>query len=307
MSSYNNDLVMIDGIMESLCSSTDSKNVGHLFEEFAVEQYLKKYVISNEDIAKSEMDGRKDGGIDYAFLYINGFLITEIDTLPNFRDKTNLDVYFITSKHADTFVVDPIESIISTMNEFLDFSKKSAELKYNKKMLKFRNLFQAVYKKTGIYGNALKIHYCYLSRGNTEIIGEEVYDRKNNLVELTKNKFSEITVTFDFIGASELLKKHRESSEKLLELKFSKNLSCNGQYILLTNIYDYYTFLLDSEGDLNRTLFDSNVRSYMGLNRVNSDIVSSLTDDTDIDFWYLNNGITIMVPPKPIIIDNIIK
>lgn len=306
MSSYSNDLVMIDGIIDSLCSSNDTTIIGHTFEEFSVEQYLKKYVITQEDLKKSEMDGRKDGGVDYAFLFINGFLITEIEKLPNFRDKIQLDLYIITSKHADTFVIDPIESLISTMGEYLDLSKKSEKLKYNTKMIKFRELFCSVYKKTAIYTNDLKIHYCYLSRGSTESIGEEVEDRRDNLLYLTKDKFSDTEVTFDFIGATELLKKYRESKERFVDLKFLKNLSNNGQYILLVNILDFYNFLLDSDGDLNRSLFDSNVRSYMGLNRVNSDILASLNDDINIDFWYLNNGITIIVPPKPVITENTI-
>src|SRR5690606_23028494 len=41
-------------------------------------------------------------------------------------------------------------------------------------------------------------------------------------------------------------------------------------------------------------LFDSNVRDFMGMNRVNEDIRNTLLNDKSPDFWWLNNGITIL-------------
>src|SRR4029079_4998150 len=46
--------------------------------------------------------------------------------------------------------------------------------------------------------------------------------------------------------------------------------------------------------DLRRYLFDSNVRDYLGENKVNEDIAASLENELVPDFWWLNNGITIL-------------
>ena len=47
-------------------------------------------------------------------------------------------------------------------------------------------------------------------------------------------------------------------------------------------------------GNSDGTLFESNVRDFMGLNRVNEDIRATLTNPESPDFWWLNNGITIL-------------
>lgn len=57
---------------------------------------------------------------------------------------------------------------------------------------------------------------------------------------------------------------------------------------------DFYNFLKAENGELKRYLFDSNVRDYNGLNKTNSDILYTLENQRDIDFWWLNNGITIL-------------
>ena len=57
---------------------------------------------------------------------------------------------------------------------------------------------------------------------------------------------------------------------------------------------EYNTFVSDDSGNLRRYLFDSNVRDFMGTTGVNTDIAESLRTDSAPDFWWLNNGVTIL-------------
>lgn len=58
---------------------------------------------------------------------------------------------------------------------------------------------------------------------------------------------------------------------------------------------DYYRLISDENGKLKKYLFDSNVRDYMGEKGANMDIMETLkTNHNDVDFWWLNNGITIL-------------
>ena len=57
---------------------------------------------------------------------------------------------------------------------------------------------------------------------------------------------------------------------------------------------DYVTFLSDSDGNLIRHIFDWNVRDYQGNIEINKEIRSSLEDEEAPDFWWLNNGVTII-------------
>ena len=80
-----------------------------------------------------------------------------------------------------------------------------------------------------------------------------------------------------------------------LELPFQDHLAGPaGGYILIAQLADYYRFICDERGNLRRYLFDSNVRDYLGENKVNLDIADSLEDDSGPDFLWLNNGITIL-------------
>lgn len=80
----------------------------------------------------------------------------------------------------------------------------------------------------------------------------------------------------------------------MLELKYEQCINQDGQYVILTKLTDYYNFIIDSNEKLNRRIFDSNVRDYLGLNPVNIDIMNTLSDSESPEFWWLNNGITII-------------
>jgi AIPR protein len=69
----------------------------------------------------------------------------------------------------------------------------------------------------------------------------------------------------------------------------------SGSYVALTRLDDYYRFVTDENGNLRRYLFESNVRDYLGENRVNEDIGTSLKEAEGPEFWWLNNGITLLV------------
>ena len=45
---------------------------------------------------------------------------------------------------------------------------------------------------------------------------------------------------------------------------------------MIARLADYYRFICDEQGNLRRYLFDSNVRDYLGDNKVNLDIAASL-------------------------------
>ena len=56
----------------------------------------------------------------------------------------------------------------------------------------------------------------------------------------------------------------------------------------------YFNFIVNDEGDVRKSFFDSNVRDYQGKNNVNSSISETLHRADDNDFWWLNNGVTVL-------------
>ena len=87
-------------------------------------------------------------------------------------------------------------------------------------------------------------------------------------------------MTFEFLGAKELIERHRETKQFTLELPIQDHLAGTGEgYIAVVKLNDYYRFVCDDKGNLRRYLFDSNVRDYLGENKVNEDIAASLENE----------------------------
>ena len=66
------------------------------------------------------------------------------------------------------------------------------------------------------------------------------------------------------------------------------------EYVTLINIAEFYKFITDSSKQLRKGIFESNVRDYQGNNSVNSCIADTLRNKNKEDFWWFNNGITIL-------------
>ena len=81
-------------------------------------------------------------------------------------------------------------------------------------------------------------------------------------------------------------------------------------FVALVNLAHYYSFITDENGSLRKYIFESNVRDYQGHNNVNNEIHNTLSEDTTEDFWWLNNGVTILASdisqttPRQLLITN---
>lgn len=291
-----NDLILLDGIMdEYLARGLPSTKEDEVFEYLSTEQILKDYAFSKDQLLSGSVDGRNDGGIDEFFVLVNGHLAEEIP--PEFWPKSNaeLEVYLITCKHDSSFKQAPITIMIPSLIELLDFTipSSSLTLSYNEPLLKKRNLLISTYKRLAASLAKFDIHIIYACRGD-DSIEPNIQAKAEQIETICQEFFSDCSATFSFWGNSKLLAKYRESQNTSLELVYDQCMTQDGQYIILAKLKNYYKFITDPTRKLNRHLFDSNVRDYLGLNPVNSDILKSLSSADGPNFWWLNNGITII-------------
>lgn len=293
-----NDTILIDGIIaQRMADGTPSTDKGEAFEYFSFEQLLKKYDLSQEEIESGWVDGRNDGGIDGIFLFVNGHLVLDITTFHYQKENSYVDLFVISCKHHDTFRESTLNTLVATAQELFDFSLDEFAFRgsYSSDVLDHRRSFVYTYKKIAITNPSINIHYIYASRGDANDIGESINARASQIIDNTAKFFSNANVDFKFIGSKELIEKYRTAKQFALELPFLDYLTGSGEgYIAVVKLFDYYNFVSDEEESLRRYLFDSNVRDYIGNNKVNNDIAESLEDETIPDFWWLNNGITIL-------------
>lgn len=293
-----NDIVLIDSIINGLNGSAPmtGQRKGELFEQFATEQLLKEYDLSAEELTKGIVDGKDDGGIDSMFIFVNGILLQDSQDFTWPRSSCEITVVAITCKHYETFKQDVVNSEIATISEIFDLSVSDSNLigHYNNDILYQRQLFNEAYVKTAAHLTNLHFRFYFASRGDTTEVGENIRARSEQIKAKMKELFSNCKVDYDYIGCSELFALYQKKRQYNLSLPYVSQIEQKGGHVVLAKLTDYYHFIIDEEGRLRKYLFDSNVRDYMGLNPVNEDILGSLRDKKKTDFWWLNNGITIL-------------
>lgn len=292
-----NDSLLLDGVIDDLLEQQCSSDRGKIFELFALNQLLKDWDLGIDEINSGWVDGRQDGGVDGFYVLVNGHCIRDIEDFVWPKVSAEIVVHIITCKHAEKFTQAALDALIASLTELLDLSVDDRNLKgaYSQALLTCRARLLIAYRKLAPRLAAIKFIVSYASRGNTSEIGVEVMSRAEQIVSLVHGCFNDAVACFDFVGATELIGLHRKRPKFSLDLPFTSSLSSPGSnYILLVNLESYFEFCSDEFGKLRRYLFESNVRDFMGLNRVNEDMAQTLADEGAPDFWWLNNGITIL-------------
>ncbi|MBA4683219.1 AIPR family protein [Pseudomonas sp. MDMC216] len=298
-----NDTILIDSLLQQMQEKTPG-DIGDIFERFALDQILKSYDLSTEEIDFGWTDGSLDGGIDGFYILINGRLLTDSTDFSWPRSGAEIQVYIITCKHHETFQQSPLDSLLATTQDIFDLSLTNSELsgKYSAKIKQCRDLFVTAFKQLSLLRPTIVFDIVYASRGNVDLLGTSIKARANQLTSLLNSYFSASTSTFTALGSAELVERYRQVRSFALDLPVQECLTAGQEgYVVLAKLKDYSAFVQDEKGNLRRYLFDSNVRAYLGVNLVNADIHNTLNDISAPNFWWLNNGVTILATSASIV------
>lgn len=288
-----NDVILLDGILAERAKS-ETLDKGELFELFAFEQILKSYDLTRGELEHGWVDGHNDGGIDGYYTFVNGALVADPSNFQWPRKNVRIDVVIINCKHKDSFKQEPLNTIFPTLEELLDFGKSPSEFdgQYSKQIIDARECTVQAFRSTASSLPKLSFRLVYATRGDD--VEANVEARGNQLKRVVSDYFSDAEISLEYVGATELIEQHRKN-KFVLQLPYAEQLSGErGAYIMLVRLAAYNSFIRDERGNLRRYLFDSNVRDFLGENRVNQEILTTLEEANSPEFWWLNNGITIL-------------
>ena len=215
------------------------------------------------------------------------------------RPKTGVSgrTLVIQSKTSDSFKEDAIMKFRETAEDLFNLANNPNDFKerYNTQLIGRINLFRSAYEKLAKTFPKMDIRYFYVTQG--EEIHPNVEGKVSKLKEEILSMFGGAEFYFDFITATKLLQLRRgiPSTTRVLELAESTIGTAQGSYLCLVNLLKYYNFISDSAG-LARSIFESNVRDYQGSVAVNTGIRKTLENKSSDNFWYLNNGVTVITP-----------
>ncbi len=311
----DNDIIVlnsiIDGKKKQIQSTlTDAK----YFEQFTFEQILKDYELSDEELLCGNTDSGDDGGVDGFFVFVNHELLEEDSDLTNIKRNPVFEVFLIQAKTSNSFSELAVQRVTSTVENIFDLTKDMNRLKalYNAKLIEKANRFKEAYLELAALHPTLKVYYFYVSKGDTKDVHPKVKEYASQLKYKVSQLFTGSETEMTFYGSRELLDLSRMERSYTLQLDFLENYLSRGanNYIVLSSLTDYFKFVTDESSNLRRYIFESNVRDYQGNVEVNRDMEITLTSEDGLDFWWLNNGITILatkasVAGKRITLDNV--
>jgi hypothetical protein len=210
-----NDVILVDGIIdERVPKSLPSPKRDEVFEFFAFEQILKFADLSPDEINSGWVDGGNDGGIDGFFLFVNDHLLSDPATFHWPRGKADVSLWVVTCKHHETFAQVPVDKLVATISELLDFTKRPADLKggYSREIIQARENFFLCYRTLSTRISKLSVRMLYASTGDTDNIGAAVQARARQAESLVRGLFSNCDAEFRFVGATDLITLLCESS-----------------------------------------------------------------------------------------------
>lgn len=298
MAQKTNDQIILEQIIKERCAESGNElTVSEYFEIYSASEILKNYDLTYDDISYGIVGDGGDGGIDSIYTFINGELLKE-DTLVNANQKKNhIELIIIQSKTSASFKEDAVIKFRESAQDLFNLANNPDDYSacYNADLIDKVKLFRDSYAKLAKTFPKVEIRYFYSTQGGE--VHPNVSGKVSKLQEDIIKMFSGADFSFEFIGASKLLEMARNvpSTSRVLEVAESPIGTTAGSYLCLVTLSKYYEFISDS-GSLARSIFESNVRDYQGSVIVNTGIRKTLENRESENFWYLNNGVTIITP-----------
>ena len=291
------DLIILNEVISGQYSElTTPLSESEFFELFSISQVLKDIDLTWEQIELGNVGYGGDGGIDGFYCIINGELLCEDTDLSKFKGEVTFEINIVQSKKESGFTETTINKLISVTEDLLDISKDVSSLKsvYNNELLKSAELFQNALKQFLRRNPEIKFNYYYVTLGND--VHPNVERKSKKLKAKVLELFSGGVFNFSFVGSKRLLELSRQKPKTIYQLILSDSpiSTISNAYVCLVKLSSYYQFITDSGSNYIKSMFEPNVRDYQGNVQVNQGIRDTLINPMGEDFWWLNNGITIL-------------
>lgn len=293
-----NAQILLENLIEQEFQNNDNySNISDYFEFFSASQILKNQGLSDDEVDNGIVGKGLDGGCDSIYLFLDNLLITPdvVEHISAPKDSI-LEMIIIQSKKNTSFGEDAVMKWKTISGNLLDLSKTTTDFtaRYNADVLEAFTTFRDTYTRLITSRVKLKFRFYYATLASE--LHPNVIQQAEELKDTIKGLFPNAVVEVTFVDSDTLFDMYNAVIENRVNLKFADiPISPNQKnYIALVDLKSYFNFIVNDEGDVRKSFFDSNVRDYQGKNNVNSSISETLHRADDNDFWWLNNGVTVL-------------
>ena len=260
--------------------------------------------------------GGNDTGIDGIGIKVNDRLMRNIDEVKEFvqaNKKIKVEFVFIQSKMRPNFDTSELNTFSTGVKNF--FSESC--LLENTRITEFREIKDFIYSDEKVISKLAEnpsLYLYYVGTGtepnDESFLGVLKWIKK----EFTDNYYFE-NIDVKIVGGKKLIKYCRELENKfevqiniidILPLIVAED-DVKKAYTFTCSAQEFIKILQKEDGELRRSLFNDNVRDYLGnKSTVNSEIEKTIIENPEI-FLLCNNGITIVCSNFEQVRDKLVK
>ncbi|MGC5020353.1 AIPR family protein [Micromonospora sp. DT47] len=264
---------------------------------FVAKQLLKKLNPGHDDLLSGIVDGEKDCGVDGMYLFANSLCVRDETPLKVLGRRARLDLYILQVKNTSGFTESPIEKLMLSLPKLLVFGRDEESLAetVNSRLIEISRRFLDTYRTLDL--PELRIFVVFASL-KAQYLHPGIERKGEELKQCLSSLFGAAEPSVRFLDAAAVADLSREPVRVTRKLQLAENpisTDTAGGYVAVVRLSDYERFITGANGELDGTLFEANVRDYEGATDVNKSIQETLeTVDADEDFWWLNNGVTVV-------------
>ncbi|MFJ1998977.1 AIPR family protein [Streptomyces asiaticus] len=295
----NNDQRLLDRILEDQHRKlAPDKSRDDFFTFFAADKALQDWDLDIDEITDGIVDGAHDCGIDGIWTFVDERYITA-DThqyLPSRVGK--IDLVILQAKNTSGYQETVIEKLHFHLPSLLDMGREEGDLidHTNAKLLDRTRRFLHVLEELASSFPQVRVKVIYASKAaesphpNVKSKGDRL---RRELAKIT----SDTSADLEYLNAADLRERTARGAKAVAQLVFNEtpmSTSLGEGYVCLARLDEYYRFITSDNEALRLELFESNVRDYAGSTAVNNAIGETLKSGTGEDFWWFNNGVTVV-------------
>jgi len=296
------------------------------FEALSAEVVLADSGLTSEEVNGGLVGKSRDGGLDSVHVFINGTLVREDSEYLKDRPKVSrliaspeIVVHLVQAKESNGFSENAVILAQAGACDLLDLDRDEYLLraKYSDAVIEATGRFVRAFDALRLTHPSIDIRFSYTSTADSDSVHPNTERALRDFEVAVGSKVYGSTVSARTVGVEAFIAflKRRPSYDNLLlvvdELLTHEREDGEPSWVTLVSLGKYIQFLTDpADGSYRDYLFADNVRAYDASALVNKEIEKTLLDKSSPEFWWLNNGVTIIgskvtAPGKRLTIDDV--
>lgn len=304
----NNNTMILENLVKKFKEDNQLQNLpdSSVFEIFAISQITKKYDLSFDEIEDSIVDGGHDGGIDSIIILVDESYVLSQEQVNEitFKPGSSIVIYISQAKNEASTREGVLDKLNNTLPFLMNLENDEATLlsRFNPNLVEKALILKAIWMKSVNSGAKPKVIFAYVNKANTVVMSSAFVSKKDQFLRTASSCMTGTDAVFEVYGAEEIIRCFQQAKENVSILKFQQpptqryfGTGLTGfAYLGIVGLSSYKSFITNDNGNIVESLFEANVRHFQGDNEVNRKIRETVQRDLERDFWWMNNGVTII-------------